>query len=183
MNTLLERIDRAMTALSILLLIVSAFSLLFAIFYRYIVMTHLRELSDVYLWLMPLFTFLSDSLADISTTTDEIPGYILVWISFLGAYLVERESNHIRFDMIVEALPKRINALITLVMQGMLVIFFALLLYYSIKMIWIDGVSEIETLPIGQGWFMAILPLASVLMIVSTSINMYKGFTCSSSLS
>ncbi|MDD3343871.1 MAG: TRAP transporter small permease [Sulfurospirillaceae bacterium] len=183
MKRILIIIDRTVTVLSVFLLIVSASSLLFAIFYRYAIMTHLRELSEVYLWLAPTFHFLSNALADISTTTDEIPGFILVWISFLGAYLVEREANHIRFDMLVEALPKRLNWVIGLVMQLLLVGFFAMLLYYSSKMIWIDGMSEIETLPIGQGWFMAILPLASVLMILSVCINIYKGFTCSSSLS
>ncbi|MDD2382698.1 MAG: TRAP transporter small permease [Sulfurospirillaceae bacterium] len=183
MKKILQGIDRTVTVLSVFLLVISACSLLFAIFYRYVVMTHLRELAEVYLWLAPTFHFLANSLADISTTTDEIPGYILVWISFLGAYLVEREANHIRFDMLVEAMPKRLNRLVTFIMQLLLVGFFVLLLYYSTKMIWIDGMSEIETLPIEQGWFMAILPLASVLMILSISINIYKGFACSSSLS
>jgi TRAP-type C4-dicarboxylate transport system permease small subunit len=47
----------------------------------------------------------------------------------------------------------------------------ALLFYQSVRMIIIDGSTEIETAEIAQGWFMAILPLASVLLIFALILD------------
>ena len=44
---------------------------------------------------------LNDSLG----WTDEISGYALGWISFIGAYSCFRKSSHLGFDVLLESLP------------------------------------------------------------------------------
>lgn len=45
-------------------------------------------------------------------------------------------------------------------------------------MIFIDGSTFIETVDIPQGVFMAVFPLSSILLIVASVINIYKGLKC-----
>ena len=48
-----------------------------------------------------------------------------------------------------------------------IMVFLALVFWLSVRMMMIDGAREIETAEIPQGWFMAILPLASAAMILA----------------
>ncbi len=103
---------------------------------------------------------------------DEVPGYLLVWIAFLGAYLMLRRDGHISFETLVDALPRLAGKAVR-VFNGLLLIgFFAILLVQSVRMIRVSGRTEIETAEIAQGWFMAILPLAAILFMLAVSIRL-----------
>ena len=100
-------------------------------------------------------------------TADEVPGFMLVWIAFLGAYLAIRQGGHISFDLLVDKLPPGPRRLVRGAVDLAIIGFLALVFWLSIRMILIDGAREIETADIPQGWFMAILPLASAAMILA----------------
>ena len=119
--------------------------LLFSVIYRYTIAS-LDGLEVV-----------ADLLSNISVTADEIPGYLLIWVSFLGAYLAIRDDMHIKCDMFLEPLNHKWRLIIELFIEALVIAFFAMLFYLSILMIMIDGSTEIETAEIAQGYFYAYL--------------------------
>ncbi len=160
-------LDRAIGALAALLVAGSAAAVCLNVFYRYVVLDWLRNGAESLPWLGPVYRLFDAMLAPVSVTADEVPGFMLVWIAFLGAYLAIRRGGHISFDLLVEKLPRGPRRSVRSVVDLAIVAFLVLVFWLSLRMIWIDGAREIETAEIAQGWFMLILPLASAAMILA----------------
>lgn len=107
---------------------------------------------------------------------EEIAGYLLVWISFFGAYLALRHEGHISFDMLLERLPRQGQLAARTAIDLMLAAFFGVVLWQSIRLISVVGRTEIETAAIAQGWFMAVLPLASGLIILALASGIVRRY-------
>ncbi len=103
---------------------------------------------------------------------DEVPGFLLVWIAFLGAYIAARQQGHIAFDMLIEAFPPLFKRVVQAIGDLAVIGFFVLLGITSWQMIDRVGGRSIETLPIAQGVFMSVLPIASALMVVALSVRL-----------
>ena len=157
-------IDRLVTAAAVLCLVASTAMIVANVFYRYVVLDWLRIGAREAAWLTPLYDLLNEAFGRVSVTADEVPGYLLVWIAFLGAYLALRRDGHIAFDLLIRALPARPGKGLRIAIDAALLAFLGLLLWQSLRMIRIDGATEIETAEIAQGWFMAVLPISAVLL-------------------
>ena len=97
---------------------------------------------------------------------DEIPGYLLVWISFLGAYLAIRREGHIRFDLLVDKLAPWPRKALRVAVDLLVIGFLAMLLVLSVDMIAVVGFRKIETADIPRWIFMIVLPISAGLMII-----------------
>ncbi len=157
-------IDRLVTAAAVLCLVASTAMIVANVFYRYVVLDWLRIGAREAAWLTPLYDLLNEAFGRVSVTADEVPGYLLVWIAFLGAYLALRRDGHIAFDLLIRALPARPGKGLRIAIDVAVLAFLGLLLWQSLRMIRIDGATEIETAEIAQGWFMAVLPISAVLL-------------------
>ncbi len=160
----MKLVDRIVTAVAVTCLVASTAMILANVFYRYVVLDWLRSWARAADWLDPLYDFLNEAFGAVSVTADEVPGYLLVWIAFLGAYLALRRDGHIAFDLLIRALPARPRRVLRFAIEAAILAFLALLLWQSLRMIRIDGATEIETAEIAQGWFMAVLPLSALLL-------------------
>jgi len=127
----------------------------------------MRNLSKQFEGFKPVYLFFREHVGALSITADEVPGLLLVWIAFLGAYLVMRREGHISFDMILESLSPKLKKLVILLNGTLMAGFLMVLLFQSIRMIKVSGRTEIETAEIAQGWFMLVLPLGAVLLLAS----------------
>ncbi len=165
----LKLVDRIVTVAAVLCLVTSTAMILANVFYRYVVLGWLRTLAREADWLIPVYDLLNEAFGSVSVTADEVPGYLLVWIAFLGAYLALRRDGHIAFDLLIRALPARLSHGLRIAIDCAILIFLGLLLWQSLRMIRIDGATEIETAEIAQGWFMAVLPLAALLLALPTA--------------
>ena len=160
-------LDRTLGAFAALLVAASAAAICLNVFYRYVVLGWLRNGAETVPWLDPAYRFFDALLAPVSVTADEVPGFMLVWIAFLGAYLAIRKGGHISFDLLVDKLPLGPRRMVRGAVDLAIMVFLALVFWLSVRMMMIDGAREIETAEIPQGWFMAILPLASAAMILA----------------
>jgi TRAP-type C4-dicarboxylate transport system permease small subunit len=172
-------IDRLIEVAGVIALISATFMVLINVFNRYVILGWLRtggENSDI---LAAVFSYADTMFSPLSATADEVPGLLLVWIAFLGAYLAYRKGGHISFDMIVESLPTKIRTFVAMLSDVTLMIFLVILLAQSIRMIFVDGETEIETAEIAQGWFMSIIPITSVLMMFALILSTIKRISSS----
>ena len=146
MKRLLWGLDRAVEALAALVLAASTVMMCTAVFYRYVLQSGL-------VWI------------------NEIPSFLLVWIAFLGAYLAYRTDDHIAFESVVDRVPARgrpfVRSFADLLVLGLA------LLVVSLAWTWIDrtGGTEIETMEIARGWFMAIIPISFALIAIALVVR------------
>lgn len=62
--------------------------------------------------------------------TEEIARILLVWLTFWGAILVQREDSHIRLEIVAQVLPERTRAY-ALVLIDLAVVAFLLVVIFS----------------------------------------------------
>ncbi len=104
----------------------------------------------------------------------EVGGYILVWISFLGAYLASRQDKHVSFELLVAKLPGGARRWVSIAVDLLLIGYFAILFKTSIRMIGTVGATNIETIDIPYGVFMAVLPIGSLLIVIALVIDIVR---------
>jgi len=150
----------------------STFLITINIFHRHVVSTFLRKISEDN-FLESTYLYLNELFGTLSVISDEIPGLLLVWITFSGCYLSYVKHRHISFDLFSKNIEKKFKNF-PKIMNGTLLITFAIIVYYSSKMIFISGKTFIETLDVQQGWFMLILPLAFLSMCIKIVSDLIK---------
>lgn len=104
---------------------------------------------------------------------EEVSGHALVWTSFLGAYLAVRDNRHISFDLLVEQLPAGALKLVLTVGELLVIGFFGLLIYESVRMISIVGGTPLLTVDIATGVFMAALPVCGAAIILALAARIF----------
>ena len=176
MKAVMQWVDRVIEMVAVLAFAASSFLILLNVFNRYVILDWMRNAAKTWTAFDPAYRFFRDGLGSWSVMADEVPGYLLVWIAFLGSYLVLRREGHISFDMILDALPPAISKWIKSINLALIAAFMIMLLVQSIRMIQVSGRTEIETAEIAQGWFMAILPIAAILFLLVLLTHLLKQF-------
>ena len=170
----LRVLDKIVEAAAVLAFAVSSLFVLINVLNRYLVLGFLRDWSRSDETVTPVYRFFREAFGSVSVTADEVPGLLLVWVAFLGAYLAMRREGHIAFDLLLNSLPRRLRIGMLLVNAGLMLGFLGLVLWHSVRMIWISGGTEIETAEIAQGWFMAIVPIGAVLLLIAVIDRLHR---------
>ena len=118
--------------------------------------------------------FAREVLATGIVWADELPGLLLVWIAFLGAYLTYRRDAHIAFDLFVSKLPFTPRLWVETLGDALVLGFAVAMVNLSWRMIARVGGREIETMEIAQGWFMAVLPVSFALIALALAIRIWR---------
>ena len=139
---------------------------------RYVVMDWLRVLADNSEFFGVIFDAIAMPMMSISGLADEIPGYLLIWISLLGGMMVHQNDGHIAYDGMMERF-KALEMPVYFIGRGLMVLFFATLTVQSIRMIMVGGDSFLETIEIPVGYFMVIIPIFGATMTLYTLKHMY----------
>ncbi|WNJ94605.1 TRAP transporter small permease [Vibrio ruber] len=166
-------LDRVTALVAGITLIASTLLIIINVANRYLVQGGLYKLAEHHT-LPGLYQFFDQYLSPFSAMADEVPGLLLVWVAFLGAYLAMRDGGHIAFDMLLDKLPQKTRQKLTLITDLLVGAFLVMLFYQACRMIMVDGTTEIETAEIGQGWFMSVLVIFSVLMLIATADQIIK---------
>ena len=100
------------------------------------------------------------------TWSEEISRLLLVWLSFIGAAAALKRDEHVRFTYLIDKLPPKLQKVIKVLNDGIVVVFFAVVVFYSIKI----TVSSWETPIVTVSWmnwsfFYAAVPTGFLVMI------------------
>jgi TRAP-type C4-dicarboxylate transport system permease small subunit len=97
---------------------------------------------------------------------DEFVGYLLVWLTFLGAVLAQSHDQHIGIADLVERAPLRLRRALELGCQLVLAGVHVVLLVYGWQLAARFLTERAITVPVPMGAVYAVVPLSAALMLV-----------------
>lgn len=103
--------------------------------------------------------------------TDELSGFIMVWLACAGWMLASRRQAHIRINFFQGLLPQALRARLEIVLQLAGVLLGAVIAWKSIDLIHTNSDIEATTMPISTAWMYAPLFPAGLLTIVQAAAD------------
>lgn len=116
-------------------------------------------------------------LSSPSSFTDELAGYLLIWVSLLGAAYVAGRQEHLAIDILLQrsrpARRRRIQLLIYLVI---LVFALSVMVIGGIWLVYTRFVLDVKSaaLELPLGYVYIVLPLSGLLISYFTIIHIYE---------
>ncbi len=97
---------------------------------------------------------------------DEVVGYLLVWLTFLGAVLAQSYEQHIGIGDLVDRAPPRARRALALARHLVLVGVHVVLLLYGWQLAIRFLGERAITVPVPMGVVYAVIPLSAALMLL-----------------
>ena len=111
------------------------------------------------------------------TWTEEVPRYLLIWISFLGAAACVARREHVGFDVLFNALPDRIRRWLGAAI-GLLILSFGWVVFrHGITFVKDFGPDLMETIPFTNYWYYIAMPIAGALIVLFAAKNIVDSLT------
>ena len=98
--------------------------------------------------------------------TEEVPRYLLIWISFLAAAVGVLNRDHVGFDVLFNALPKPIRRALGVALSALILMFGWIVFRYGITFVQDFGSDLMETIPYTNYWYYPAMPISGLLIMV-----------------
>lgn len=107
--------------------------------------------------------------------SEEIPRYLLVWITYLGAALAIKFKEHISLDVFFNLMPLRARQVGHLLLNGLIAIVAAIMVVYGIGLVNHFGDDLMESIPVTNFWLYLAMPVSGTLMILYIIKDTWSG--------
>jgi len=108
---------------------------------------------------------------------EELPKYLMIWLTFLGASLVTRRDAHVGFTTLIESLPPRARRWIVLVGRLLVLLFLYYVVHWGIVLALTMGfVSVTSALQIPFFYVFLAVPIGGGLMILQLAALTLRDF-------
>lgn len=98
--------------------------------------------------------------------SEEVPRYLLIWISFLGAAACVDLRDHIAFEYLFDRFPARVRAVVQILINLAIFGFGWIMLLYGIRFVQAFGDDFMESIPFTNVWYYTALPVSGALMML-----------------
>ena len=99
---------------------------------------------------------------------EEVARYAFIYLGWIGAAQAVKERAHIRFDTVLDLLPRRWHGYVYIFAEACTLLFAVIALYWSmqniLQFIRFEGASPV--LRINKAWFVAAVPIGFSLVIL-----------------
>jgi TRAP-type C4-dicarboxylate transport system permease small subunit len=102
----------------------------------------------------------------VASWSEEVPRYLLIWISFLGAAACVDLRDHIAFDYLYKRFPGPVRAVIQVLINAAIFGFGWIMLFYGIGFVEAFGGDFMESIPFTNVWYYTALPVSGALMML-----------------
>jgi TRAP-type C4-dicarboxylate transport system permease small subunit len=102
----------------------------------------------------------------VASWSEEVPRYLLIWVSFLGAAACVDLRDHIAFDYLYKRFPARLRALVQLLINLAIFGFGWIMLVYGVRFVEQFGSDFMESIPFTNVWYYTALPVSGALMML-----------------
>ncbi len=98
--------------------------------------------------------------------TEEVPRYLLIWVSFLAAAVCVLRREHVGFDVLFNALPARPRRALGVLLTAIIFGFGWIVFRYGIVFVEDFGSDLMETIPFTNYWYYPAMPISGFLIMV-----------------
>jgi TRAP-type transport system small permease protein len=98
--------------------------------------------------------------------TEEVPRYLLIWVSFLAAAVCVLKREHVGFDLLFDALPPRPRRALAVFISLLILGFGWVVFRYGIVFVQDFGSDLMETIPYTNYWYYPAMPVSGFLIMV-----------------
>lgn len=105
--------------------------------------------------------------------TDEICGFLMVWLACLGWMIATRRNAHIRIRLLLDKLPGKAWRGTEVVIQVAVALVGVVVAWKSIHLVQVNSDIEAMSLPVSVAWMYAPLLPAGLLTTVQALIDMF----------
>ena len=98
--------------------------------------------------------------------TEEVPRYLLIWISFLAAAVGVLRREHVGFEVLFNALPKPARRVLGVSLSLLIFGFGWVVFRYGIVFVQDFGGDLMETIPYKNYWYYPAMPISGFLIMV-----------------
>ena len=98
--------------------------------------------------------------------TEEVPRYLLIWVSFLGAAVCVLKREHVGFDVLFNALPKKVRRVLGVCLTLLIFGFGWMMFRYGIVFVQDFGSDLMETIPYTNYWYYPAMPVSGFLIML-----------------
>ncbi len=98
--------------------------------------------------------------------SEEVPRYLLIWVSFLGAAACVDLRDHIAFDYLLKRFPRSVQAVVQLLINAAIFGFGWIMLLYGVRFVEAFGSDFMESIPFTNVWYYTALPVSGALMML-----------------
>jgi len=102
----------------------------------------------------------------VASWSEEVPRYLLIWISFLGAAVCVDLKDHIAFDYLYKRFPGPLRAAVQLLINAAIFAFGGIMLVYGIRFVQAFGGDLMESIPFTNVWYYTALPVSGGLIML-----------------
>lgn len=98
--------------------------------------------------------------------SEEVPRYLLIWVSFLSAAAGVDISDHIAFDLIFRKISGRALTLLRLLINCSTAGFGILMLIFGVYFVQEFGPDSMESIPFTNHWYYTAMPISGGLIVL-----------------
>ena len=107
--------------------------------------------------------------------SEEVPRYLLVWISYLGAALAVKYKEHISLDFFFNLMPVRARQVGHLILNVLIGTVGVIMLVFGIGFVRQFGDDLMESIVVKNFWFYLAMPISGGLMVLYIIQDTMKG--------
>jgi TRAP-type C4-dicarboxylate transport system permease small subunit len=107
--------------------------------------------------------------------SEEIPRYMLVWISYLGAALCVHYKEHISLDVFFNFLPLRARQVGMLILNFMVGAVGVIMIVFGLRLLRQFGGDLMESIPVTNFWLYLATPTCGALIVLYVVLAEWKG--------
>jgi TRAP-type C4-dicarboxylate transport system permease small subunit len=108
---------------------------------------------------------------------EELPRFLLIWVTFLGAAVVFREAGHLGVEFFVNLLPKKIKYYAMILSNIFNTLFILLLIFVGGEIAMLTMVQRSIQMRVPVGLVYMVIPISGVIMLlvlVERLIDLYQ---------
>lgn len=98
--------------------------------------------------------------------SEEVPRYLLIWVSFLGAAICVDLKDHIAFDYIYNRLPRLVRPVVEFGINVGVFAFGYIMLVFGIDFVRDFGGDFMESIPFTNVWYYTAMPISGGLIML-----------------
>jgi TRAP-type transport system small permease protein len=114
-------------------------------------------------------------LSFVPSWSEEVPRYLLVWISYLGAALAVKYKEHISLDFFFNLMPVRARQVGHFILNVLIGTVGMIMLVFGIGLVRQFGDDLMESIPVKNFWLYLAMPVSGGLMVLYIIRQTWKG--------